>query len=184
LGRFAVSGCWPTMAGQFSTCAGELQRPHRRGGAGRWSEVRPEAPHWLAASSGRSRRMSPPLRAQKKTRSPPSSPTTPTPAAPDLKLDPSRTSAAVFRLRLRHALWEGSAEVGVTCTCLPHQAFRCSTSCFLTDKSYRTDIVSSRKNLTDMDAVCKCQIGSLWRCDGPEEHLLDVVDLCAQGNKV
>ena len=56
--------------------------------------------------------------------------------------------------------------------------------CFLTDKCYRSDNVSSRKNVTRMGAVCKRQIGSLWLRDGPEEHLLDIIDLRAQGNKI
>jgi hypothetical protein len=56
--------------------------------------------------------------------------------------------------------------------------------CFLTDKCYRSDIVSSRENVTRVGAVYKRQIGSLWLRDGLEEHLLDVIDLRAQGNKV
>jgi hypothetical protein len=59
-----------------------------------------------------------------------------------------------------------------------------SSPCFLTDKSYRNGIVSSRMNVTGMGALCKRQIGSLWLRDGLEEHLLDVIDLRAQGNKV
>jgi hypothetical protein len=59
-----------------------------------------------------------------------------------------------------------------------------SLPCFLTDKSYRNGIVSSRMNVTGMGALCKRQIGSLWLRDGLEEHLLDVIDLRAQGNKV
>jgi hypothetical protein len=59
-----------------------------------------------------------------------------------------------------------------------------TASCFLTDKCYRSDIVSSRENVTGMGAVCKRQIGSLWLRDGLEEHLLDVIDLRAQGDKV
>jgi hypothetical protein len=39
-------------------------------------------------------------------------------------------------------------------------------------------------NVTGMGALCKRQIGSLWLRDGLEEHLLDVIDLRAQGNKV
>jgi hypothetical protein len=58
------------------------------------------------------------------------------------------------------------------------------TACFLTNRGYRNDIVSSRKNVTGMGAGCKGQIDRLRRRDGLEKHLLDVVDLPAQGNKI
>jgi len=56
--------------------------------------------------------------------------------------------------------------------------------CFLTDKSYRNDIVSSGKNVTEIGAACKRQIGSLWLRDGPKKHFLNVIDLGAQGKKI
>jgi len=56
--------------------------------------------------------------------------------------------------------------------------------CFLTDNCYRSDNVSSRKNIARMGAVCKRQIGSLWLRDGPKKHFLNVIDLGAQGNKI
>jgi hypothetical protein len=56
--------------------------------------------------------------------------------------------------------------------------------CFLTDKCYRNDIVSSRENVTGMGAPCKRPMGSLWLRDGLEEHLLDVIDLRAQRNQI
>jgi hypothetical protein len=59
-----------------------------------------------------------------------------------------------------------------------------SQPCFLTDKGYRNAIVSSRENVTEMGALCKRPIGTLWLRDGLEEHLLDVIDLRAEGNKV
>ena len=65
-----------------------------------------------------------------------------------------------------------------------HKNYLTFTTCFLTNKGYRNDIVSSRKNVTGKLVVYKRLIGSLRRRDGLEEHLLDVIDLSAQGDKI
>ena len=57
-------------------------------------------------------------------------------------------------------------------------------ACLLTDKGYRNDIVSSRKNVTRIRVAYKRQVGGLWIGNGLEQQLLDVIDLRAQGDKI